>query len=124
MNLAKIALLLVVLVDIMGQGLLYPILMTLMLDPNQPFLPASTPQSDRSLYYGAVIGAFFFSWFLGAAYISRLSDTIGRKKGIQICLAGGFLGYGLTAVQKVVGGRKPGLEPGGAPIKLGQGGRT
>jgi hypothetical protein len=33
MNLAKIALLLVVLVDIMGQGLLYPILTTLMLDP-------------------------------------------------------------------------------------------
>jgi DHA1 family tetracycline resistance protein-like MFS transporter len=96
MNLAKIALLLVVLVDIMGQGLLYPILTTLMLDPKQPFLPASTPQSDRSLYYGAVTGAFFFSWFLGAAYISRLSDTIGRKKGIQICLAGGFLGYVLT----------------------------
>ena len=96
MNLAKIALLLVVLVDIMGQGLLYPILTTLMLDPKQPFLPANTPPSDRSLYYGAVIGAFFFSWFLGAAYISRLSDMIGRKKGIQICLAGGFLGYGLT----------------------------
>jgi MFS family permease len=43
-----------------------------------------------------VIGAFFFAWFLGAAYISKLSDMIGRKKGIQICLAGGFLGYGLT----------------------------
>jgi len=96
MNLAKIALLLVVLVDIMGHGLLYPILTTLMLDPNHPFLPQSTPQSDRSLYYGAVTGAFFFSWFLGAAYISRLSDMIGRKKGIQICLAGGFLGYVLT----------------------------
>jgi DHA1 family tetracycline resistance protein-like MFS transporter len=80
MNLAKIALLLVVLVDIMGQGLLYPILTTLMLDPKQPFLPASTPQSDRSLYYGAVTGAFFFSWFLGAAYISRLSDTIEARR--------------------------------------------
>jgi MFS family permease len=85
------------LVDIMGQGLLYPILTTPMLDPKQPFLSASTPKSDRSLYYGgAVTGAFFFSWFRGAAYISRLSDTIGRKKGIQICLAGGFSGYGLT----------------------------
>jgi hypothetical protein len=42
MNIAKLALLLVVFVDIMGQGLLYPILTTLMLDPNQPFLPASS----------------------------------------------------------------------------------
>jgi len=61
MNVTKVALLLVVLVDIMGQGLLYPILTTLMLDPGQPFLPASTPQSARSLYYGAVIAAFFFA---------------------------------------------------------------
>ena len=82
MNVAKFALLLVVLVDIMGQGLLYPILTTLMLDPHQTFLPAGTSQSDRSLYYGLVIAAFFFSWFLGAAYISKLSDTIGRKRGI------------------------------------------
>lgn len=98
MNITKVALLLVVLVDIMGQGLLYPILTTLMLDSGQPFLPASTPQSDRSLYYGAVIAAFFFAWFLGAAYIAQISDMIGRKKGIQICLAGGFLGYALTIV--------------------------
>jgi len=98
MNIAKLALLLVVIVDIMGQGLLYPILTTLMLDPHQSFLPSGTSQSDRSLYYGVVTGAFFFAWFLGAAYISRLSDTIGRKKGIQICLAGGFLGYVLTIV--------------------------
>ena len=98
MNITKLALLLVVFVDIMGQGLLYPILTTLMLDPHQPFLPASTPQSDRSFYYGLVIAAFFFSWFLGAAYISKLSDMIGRKTGIQICLAGGFLGYALTIV--------------------------
>jgi DHA1 family tetracycline resistance protein-like MFS transporter len=102
MNITKLALLLVVFVDIMGQGLLYPILTTLMLDLSQPFLPASTPQPDRSLYYGAVIAAFFFAWFLGAAYISQISDMIGRKKGIQICLAGGFLGYALTIVSLFV----------------------
>ena len=98
MSIAKLALLLVVFVDIMGQGLLYPILTTLMLVPNQPFLPANTPQSARSFDYGLVIAAFFFSWFLGAAYISQLSDMIGRKRGIQICLAGAFLGNGLTIV--------------------------
>jgi DHA1 family tetracycline resistance protein-like MFS transporter len=43
MSIAKLALLLVVFVDILGQGLLYPILTTLMLGPNQPFLPANTP---------------------------------------------------------------------------------
>jgi MFS family permease len=92
----KLALLLVVLVDVMGQGLMFPILNTLMMDPDQAFLPAGTPMSTRHFNYGLVISIFFLSWFLGAAYVSKLSDMIGRKNGIQICLAGAFAGYALT----------------------------
>ena len=93
MTVGKIALALVVLVDLMGQGLFLPILTTLLLDPQQAFLPAATPQSERNLLFGLVTGAFFFSWFLGAAYISKLSDMIGRKTGILICLGGALVGY-------------------------------
>ncbi|MEM7192217.1 MAG: MFS transporter, partial [Pseudomonadota bacterium] len=94
----KLSLALVVLVDVMGQGLFLPILTTLLLEPNQPFLPESTSQSARNFYFGLITAAFFFSWFLGAAYISKLSDMIGRKRGIQICLVGGLVGYGLIIV--------------------------
>ena len=96
--LAKFALLAVVFVDLIGQGLVFPIINTLMMDPQQTFLPASTPEATREFDYGLVIGIFFLSWFLGAAYISRLSDSIGRKNAIMICLAGALVGYLITIV--------------------------
>lgn len=86
--LARFALLAVVFVDLIGQGLVFPIINTLMMDPRQAFLPVSTPEATRHFNYGLVIGTFFLSWFLGAAYISKISDSIGRKNAIMICLAG------------------------------------
>ncbi len=96
--LARFALLAVVFVDLIGQGLVFPIINTLMMDPQQAFLPVSTPEATRHFNYGLVIGTFFLSWFLGAAYISKLSDSIGRKNAIMICLAGALVGYVITIV--------------------------
>lgn len=98
MKLSKLALLFVVFVDISGQGLIFPILVTVLTDPSAGFLPADTNQGTRQLYYGLTIGAFFLAWFLGSVYIARLSDSIGRKWGIQLCLAGAGAGYVLTIV--------------------------
>lgn len=97
-GLAKFALLAVVFVDLIGQGLVFPIINTLMMDPQQTFLPTSTPEATRHFNYGLVIGIFFLSWFLGAAYISRISDSIGRKNAIMICLFGALVGYVITIV--------------------------
>ncbi|MEM9633258.1 MAG: MFS transporter [Pseudomonadota bacterium] len=94
--LARIALLLVVIVDLMGQGLIFPIINTLLIDPASTFLPKETPSSTREFYYGLVSAVFYLFWFFGAAYISKLSDHIGRKFGIVICLGGAIVGYGLT----------------------------
>ncbi|WP_305984050.1 MFS transporter [Roseibium sp. MMSF_3544] len=94
--LARIALLLVVIVDLMGQGLIFPIINSLLIDPTSTFVAKDTSGSTRNLYYGIVSAAFYLFWFFGAAYISKLSDYIGRKTGIVICLAGGIAGYVLT----------------------------
>jgi len=96
MNTTKLALLLVVFVDLMGQGLIFPIIDTLMLSTERAFLPEGTSQSDRQFNYGLVMAVFYLFWFLGAAYLSKLSDMIGRKNSILICLFGAFLGYALT----------------------------
>lgn len=56
MALAKFALLAVVFVDLIGQRLVFPIINTLMMDPQQSFLPASTPEATRQFNYGLVIG--------------------------------------------------------------------
>ncbi len=98
MTLSKLALVFVMAVDVMGQGLAFPIFNTLMTSPQSGLLPADTTPAVRQLGYGVVIGVFFLTWFLGAVYISRISDSIGRKSGILICLTGALLGYALTVV--------------------------
>ena len=94
--LSKFALLFIVFVDLMGQGLIIPVINTLIMDPNAGYVPAITSEATRHFDYGLVIGVFYLSWFLGAVYISNLSDSIGRKAAMLICLAGALVGYVLT----------------------------
>lgn len=101
--LAKFALLSVVFVDIMGQGLFFPILDTLVMDPSTGILASNSSRGTREFTYGLVIGVFFLSWFFGAPYISRLSDTLGRKPTILFCLMGAFAGYVLTLAALYMG---------------------
>ncbi len=98
MLMLRLSLMLVVFVDIMGQGLILPIINTLLIDPSSSFLPAGTTGDTRELLYGLLLGAFYFFWFFGAAYISKVSDYVGRKKGMTICLLGALAGYVLTVI--------------------------
>ena len=97
-TIAKITLLFVVFVDLIGHGLVFPIINTLIMMPDAGFLPQSTPAGIRHFYYGLVIGSFFLSWFLGVVYVARVSVSIGRKNALLICLGGALLGYALTII--------------------------
>ena len=66
------------------------------MEPDAGFLPRDTPDSVRHLNYGLVIGMFFLAWFLGVVYVSKLSDAIGRKNALLICLSGALAGYVVT----------------------------
>jgi MFS family permease len=122
--LTRFALLAVVFVDLLGQGLVFPIINTLMMDRDAGFLPVSTPIATREFNYGLVIGIFFLCWFLGAAYIAKMSDAIGRKNAILICLFGALFGYVLTIVSLfidslwllIVGRAITGFTAGNQPI--------
>ena len=98
MFMLRLALMLVVFVDVMGQGIIFPIINTLLIDPSSRFLPAATAHTKREVLYGLLTGAFYMFWFFGAAYISKLSDYVGRKKGIVICLMGALAGYVFTVI--------------------------
>ncbi|MEM7223145.1 MAG: MFS transporter [Pseudomonadota bacterium] len=98
MMLLRLSLMLVVFVDVMGQGLILPIVNTLLIDPSSDFLPRDASHERRQLLFGVLLASFYVAWFFGAAYISKLSDYIGRKKGIVICLIGALAGYILTAI--------------------------
>ena len=96
--LAKFTLMFVVFVDLIGQGLVFPIINALIMEPASGFLPTATSTGTRHLYYGLVIGAFFLAWFLGVVYVSKVSDAIGRKNAMLICLAGALTGYVITII--------------------------
>ena len=123
MRITVLALLSVVFLDLMNQGLVIPILNAVVMDPSYGLLPEHTSVSARQFDFGVLMGAFFLSWFLGAAYISKISDYIGRKAGILICLAGNLLGYlmaivaldmgsfWLLFVARILGGFTAGNQP-------------
>jgi predicted MFS family arabinose efflux permease len=99
---AKVTLLFVVFVDLIGQGLVFPIINGLIMEPSGGFLPESTSDAVRHIDYGLVIGIFFLAWFLGVVYIAKLSDSIGRKNALLICLGGALAGYVLTIISLYV----------------------
>ena len=95
-TIAKVTLLFVVFVDLIGQGLVFPIINSLIMEPTGDFLPKSAPDALRHIDYGIVIGSFFLAWFLGVVYVAKLSDSIGRKQTLLVCLGGALAGYALT----------------------------
>ena len=88
---------LVLFIDGMGLSLLFPVLNSIIVDPHSDFLATSVFDSTRDLLYGVTVGIFMICWFFGAAFLGDLSDMIGRKKALMICLMGSFLGYLLSA---------------------------
>ncbi|MEM1060241.1 MAG: MFS transporter [Verrucomicrobiota bacterium] len=98
MLLRRLALIMVVAVDMCCQGMMFPLFNELINDPASGFYSAEVSGGARQFSYGVLLAVFYLFWFFGAAYISRLSDFIGRKKGITICLGGAFIGYVLTIV--------------------------
>ncbi|MFS8183365.1 MFS transporter [Pseudovibrio denitrificans] len=98
MGWSRFALLLLVLVDVMGQGMIFPIVNTLVMVPGSTFVPVGDSLAIREIDFSLLTAAFYISWFFGGAYISKLSDYIGRKKAILVCLFGALFGYGLAVV--------------------------
>jgi MFS family permease len=120
----KVTLLFVVFVDLLGQGLVFPIINSLIMEPSTSMLPKGTSDAVRHFDYGLIIGVFFLCWFFGAPYISKLSDVIGRKNAILICLFGALGGYALTIaalymnsfILLILGRAITGLTAGNQPI--------
>ncbi len=99
---AAAPLFLVLFIDSMGLGLVFPILNALVIDPHAHFISASFSPHFRNLIFGFTISIYMFCWFFGAAFLGDLSDQIGRKKSLMICLIGAFGGYLASALAVVI----------------------
>lgn len=119
------ALFLVLFIDGIGQGILYPILTKTLLHPGGSELVSTGASAfERNVLFGLAIGIFFFGWFFGGTFLSDLTDKVGRKKGLVACVIGSAIGYVFCALAFVfhsatlliVGRAIDGLTAGDQPI--------
>lgn len=100
--LAASPLFLVLFIDSMGLGLVFPILNSLIFDSNAHFLSSTLSPGMHNLIYGFTIGIFMLCWLFGAAFLGDLSDQIGRKKSLMICLLGAAFSYIFSAIAVIL----------------------
>ncbi len=92
-------LMLVVFIDSTGLGLIIPVLNGLIFNPDSHFLSGYFAMPlMQNVVYGTILGVFMLAWFFGSAVLGDLSDKIGRKKSLLICLAGAFVSYLISAL--------------------------
>jgi|GEM_PF-5698470 len=92
------SLFLILFLDGLSQSFIFPILTNALLqNPHTPW-SVSLSLSKREIWYGLIVGIFFFCWMIGAVFLGNLSDGWGRKKGLMISMLGLLLGNFVTAM--------------------------
>lgn len=89
------ALMMTIIIDVMGMGLVIPVLPGLFLNEHSPLLTTAVSLSMRQWLYGLALAAWPLGMFFGNAMVGRLSDRLGRKLMLTVCLLGMTLTYGL-----------------------------
>lgn len=82
-----------VFIDLLGLGIVIPILPALIINPTANLLPFDTSFSQRTIIYGFLIASYPIMQFFGAPLLGTLADRFGRKKILSISLFGTWIGY-------------------------------
>lgn len=92
-------LMLAIIIDIMGIGLVFPLLPSLFVGSHAPFLNSGTYSMQfRELCYGLSIALWAGGLFIGTPFLGDLSDQVGRKKVLVVCLVMMGVSYILSAL--------------------------
>ena len=87
-----------VFLDLLGLGIIIPILPALLLDPVHGILPITYSFSTRTLIYGFLIASYPLAQFFGAPILGSLADQKGRKKLLLLSLIGTVAGYAIFII--------------------------
>lgn len=87
-------------IDLIGVGLLVPIIPQLLGNPGSSFylLPAGWSYKDGLVLLGFLFAIYPFMQFLATPILGQLSDRYGRKRILAFCLGGTSVGYVLFAI--------------------------
>lgn len=85
-------LLLVVFLDVIGFGIVIPVLAPLLLENTQILSPDVT-YGQRTFLLGLLTSVFAIAQFFGSPILGALSDRLGRKKVLTLALIGRTIGY-------------------------------
>lgn len=88
----------IIFIDLVGVGILIPVLAPLFLDPAASIVPTSWSNEARNIALGFLIAAYPLAQFFGSPILGTLSDHHGRKRLLSLSLMGTILGYVLFAV--------------------------
>jgi MFS transporter, DHA1 family, tetracycline resistance protein len=100
---ATFPLLLLILIDSMGFGILIPLLASVLAPESGSVICRGFSEGHRYLIYGFTTGLYPMMIFFGAPLLGQLSDRVGRKTILQICAAGIVLGYMLVSTAFALG---------------------
>lgn len=87
-----------VFIDLLGLGIIIPILPAVILNPMAGLLPMDFSFSLRTIVYGFLIASYPIMQFFGAPILGVLADRMGRRKILLASLVGTLMGYVLFAI--------------------------
>lgn len=93
-----ISLFLTLVIDNMGVGLIFPVLSPLFVSIHGGMLPTNASVELRDLFYSLTLGLFGVGMFIGAPILGDLSDQLGRKKVLLLCLICTSIAFALSAI--------------------------
>lgn len=121
--LAMLSLFIVLIIDGLGQGILFPLLTKTLVAPHSTALIQHGSEHLRTFLYSTILGVYFLCWFFGSVIMGDMSDAVGRKKALVICMLGAGLSYFITAlsfifhsltlifISRIIGGLTAGSQP-------------
>jgi MFS family permease len=93
---------LVVFIDLLGFGIVLPLLPLYASDFLMPLLPGEANRPLRGMILGLLMSSFSFMQFLFAPFWGRISDRVGRRPILLLGLAGSFVFYTLFGIASEV----------------------
>jgi len=80
--------LLAIIIDTMGFGLVYPLMTAILANPDSGLIPLGASEQLKDFYLGLAFLLYPLCMFFGASYMGDLSDMLGRKNVLLICMGG------------------------------------